>query len=97
MRKSKVNSFCKFHNISRRHLIELAGVSNTALIHYENGTLRNWKLKTRIEIAMQVIDDFKLIYKSKTRPIWEYENDTNEYLDKVARRHIHRIILMEIG
>lgn len=94
MRKN-MKEFYDFHRISRTHFAQLAKVAYSSLMKYELGEPVRYETKLRIEVAMQVIEDYKIFYNQ-----YSYGDDLlraeNRVTDKVVSRIFDRIILLEL-
>lgn len=57
-----MDEFYEFHGISRAHFAKLIGIAYPTLMKYEAGGAVREDIKLRIEIGMQIMEDYALRY-----------------------------------
>lgn len=96
-----MDEFYEFHGINRAHFAKMLGITYASLMHYESGIGVSDKTKLKIEIGMQIMEDYALRYHASNgkydgRIGCSVMDDENEFMDKIFNKYYKRVILMEL-
>lgn len=93
-----MKEFYEFHRLNDCHLAQLAGVSRNTIKKYWDKTLEEGERKLRVEIAIQIIEDYKLIWPPMTtvETCWVHSTGEYEMVDSFFKRAFDRIAAIEL-
>lgn len=64
-----LKEFYNFHGLSRVHFAKLVGIDYKSLMRYESGIEVKKETKLRIEIGMEIIEDWAIRYPRQGLPL----------------------------
>ena len=96
-----MNEFYEFHRINRRDFATMVHVPYASLMKYESGRRVSEETRLRIEIGMQIMEDYAIRFHDKSRlaPNSDWGKtlrNENSYMYDVFKRHFDRVILVEL-
>jgi DNA-binding XRE family transcriptional regulator len=92
-----MQEFYDFHGITRTQFAALIGVSANSLHHYEHGYKVSEETKLRVEIGIDIMEGYKLIYKHTESPAdkWWIKRE-NALKNDMFSETFKQIILIEL-
>lgn len=92
-----MDEFYKDHKISMNRFTKLIGVTPESVTKYANGSLDDRETKLKIEIAIQVIEDFGMVFPSEFLKEDSYQEiREREHYDEYFKRIYNRILVAEL-
>ena len=93
-----LRDFYKFHGLSRVKFANLVGISYKTLMSYESGADVTNETKLRIEIGMEIIEEWGIQYITHTSGAAHslaFYGD-NDVKDRIFKNLFNRAILLEL-
>jgi DNA-binding XRE family transcriptional regulator len=88
------NEFYEFHNLNDCHLAQLTGVARQTIESYWKNGCSKKEPKLKLEIAIQIIEDYKLIWPARTTCV-DIVGDY-DMLDRFFKRAFDRLVAIEL-